>query len=168
LLAAEAARRQADSALCRQHLDAASGWILHSGSVEHLCLLHWVRARAARGAGDSEAARRAVDEGLHLAHQCGLGLFHVQLLCEGAEVCLLRSDAARAEQLAREALQRASAADCQFLWGAAEAGHLLGQSLALQQRLLEACPLLEETLALRLRLGDPQAEATERLLTSLV
>ena len=30
------------------HLDAASGWILHSGSVEHLCLLHLIRARAAR------------------------------------------------------------------------------------------------------------------------
>ena len=32
--------------------------------------------------------------------------------------------------MAREALQRASAADCQFQWGAAEAGHLLGQALA--------------------------------------
>jgi hypothetical protein len=167
LLAAEAARRQADPALCCDYLEAASGWVLHSGSVEHLCLLHWVRSRTARGARDGATAQRAVDEGLHLSRQCGLGLYQIELLCEGAELCLLREDAVRAEQLAREALQQASAADCQFLWGAAEAGHLLGQALAAQQRPKEARPILETALALRCRLGDPWAKATERLLASL-
>src|SRR5262249_9204277 len=46
LLLAEAARRRGDPTLCRQHLDAASAWVLRSGSVEHLCLFHLVRARA--------------------------------------------------------------------------------------------------------------------------
>src|SRR5207247_4621452 len=45
LLLAEAARRQADETRCRQYLEAASVWILHSGSVEHLCLLYLVRSR---------------------------------------------------------------------------------------------------------------------------
>jgi hypothetical protein len=130
-------------------------------------LLHWVRSRAARGAGDNAAAQRAVDEGLHLAGQCGLGLYHVELLCEGAELCLMRSDAGAAEEMAREALRRASAAECQFMWGAAEAQHLLGQALARQQRGKEARAVLEEALELRWRLSDPRAEATEHLLTSL-
>jgi hypothetical protein len=167
LLAAEAARRQNDLALCRQHLEAAGAWVLHSGSVEHLCLYHWVRARAARSEGDGATAGRAVEEGLHLARPCGLGLLHVELLCEGAQVSLMGGDPAGAERLARDALGRATAAGCQFLWGAAEAGHLLGQALAAQRRPREARPVLEEALAWRCRLRDPQAAATERLLAML-
>jgi hypothetical protein len=167
LLAAEAARRQADRKMCRKYLDAASGWVLRSGSVEHLCLMHWVRARAARGAGDSAAAQRAVDEGLHVARQAGFGLYQIELSCEAAELRLMCSDGAGAEELAREALRRASAAECQYRWGAASAGHLLGQALAMQGRVTEACVVLEETLELRGRLGDPEAEATEQVLGAL-
>lgn len=167
LLAAEAARRQGDPGLCRQYLDAGSRWVLHSGSVEHLCLLHWVRSRSARGAGDNTTAGRAIDEGLHLARQCGFGLYHVELLCEGAELGLLRGDGVGAEVMAREALGRATAAECQFRWGAAAAGHLLGQALAMQGRTNEARAVLEETLELRYSLGDAGAEATEQVLTAL-
>jgi hypothetical protein len=164
LFLAEAARRQADADGCRRHLDAAAGWALHSGSVEHLCLWHLIRARSAREDGDRAAARRAVDEGMHLARRCGLGLYHVELLCEQAEAFLADGDAAAAEAAAREALQRASAADCQFQWGAAEAGHLLGQALAARQDHRGAVGVLQETLDLRQRLGDPRAGQTERLL----
>ena len=167
LLLAERARRLADLEACRQHFDAASAWVLHAGSVEHLCLLHLVRARADRSAGDGEAAQRALDEGLHLARQCGLGLYLVELLCEQAELCLARADAAAAEGPAAAALERASAADCRFLWGMAEAGHLLGHALAAQGRPREARPFLEPALARRRRLGHPGAGATERLLAHL-
>ncbi len=167
LLLAEVARRQGDVAACSQYLDAASGWILHSGSVEHLCLLHLVRARAARTASDGEVAQRAVTEGLHLARQCGLGLYHIELWCEQAEICLARADSPAAEQMAGAALERASAADCQFLWGAAEAGHLLGQALAAQHKVREACAALNQTLNLRRRIGDPRAWHTEQLLALL-
>jgi hypothetical protein len=167
LLQAEVARRQADLGRCREYLEAASGWILHSGSVEHLGLLHLVRARAARTAGDGEAAQRAVHEGLHLARQCGLGLYHIELLCEQAEICLARADSPVAEQMAGEALERASAVDCQFAWGAAEAGHLLGQSLVAQRRFHEARVVLNRTLELRHRIGDPKIRQTEQLLALL-
>jgi hypothetical protein len=167
LLLAEAARRQADAGRCRTCLEAASGWILHSGSVEHLGLLHLVRSRAARSLADRDAAQRAVDEGLHLARQCGLGLYHVELLCEQAELFLARADAPAAETVAREALRRASAADYQFLWGATQAGHLLGQALIRQKRMPEARAVLGKALALRLGVGDPGAEATETLLANL-
>src|SRR5262249_25228332 len=98
---------------------------------------------------------------------CGLGLYHVDLLCEQAELGLAEEEAAAAEASAREALRRASAAECQFLWGAAEAGHLLGQALVLQERNGEARDRLDEPLALRARRGAPRGEDTEWLLGKL-
>jgi hypothetical protein len=164
LFLAEVARRRSDLDGCRQHLDAAATWILHSGSVEHLCLLHLIQARLARASEDHAAARRAIEEGLHLARRCGLGLYHIELLCEHAEMCLADGNVAAAETAAREALQRASAAHCQFIWGAAEAGHLLGQALAAQGDRAAAHAALQTALDLRKRLGDPKARLTEGLL----
>jgi tetratricopeptide (TPR) repeat protein len=164
LLLAEAARRQNNEALCRRYLDSASAWILHAGSVEHLCLLHLVRSRFARAVGDVEGARRAVVEGLHVARQCGLGLYWVELLCELAEVLLASGDVREAEQAARQGLQQATDVACQFQWGAGQAGHLVGQTLLVQERFREAREVLKRTLSLRRRLGDPGAAATEALL----
>lgn len=132
LIAAEAARRQADSDSCRDNLQAASAWILHSGSVEHLCLYNLIRARAAGTAGLREEAQRAVNEGLHLARVHGLGLYHIELLCLQGEINLARGDAPAAERMAREALWRATAADCRFAWGEVEARHLLDKARAVQ------------------------------------
>src|SRR5262249_9805153 len=126
LLQADTAWRQGDTDGCHKHLETAARWILHSGSVEHLCYLHVLQARAARFAAEHGAARRAVEAGLHLARRCGLGLYHIELLCEQAELLLACGDAAGAEAAARDARQRALRPDCQFLWGAAVAGHLLG------------------------------------------
>jgi hypothetical protein len=167
LLLAERARRQADGERCRRHLDAAAGWILHAGSVEHLCLWHLVRARAARASGDGEGAQRAVDEGLHLARQCGLGLYHVELLCEQAGLCLDRADPAAAAQAASLGLERASADGCRFAWGMAAAGALLGQALESQGRTREARPVLERAFVLGCRLRDPGAAAVAQLLEDL-
>src|SRR5205807_5811813 len=88
LLLAEAARRQADMAAAERNVAEASKWIFHAGSVEHLCLLHLVRARIGRDQGQMAQAMKDVDEGLHLSGQCGLGLYHVELLCEQGS-CLI-------------------------------------------------------------------------------
>jgi hypothetical protein len=167
LLAAEAARRQGKEDRAREFLDSAAGWVLHSGSVEHLCLYHLVTARLALGDGDGEAAQRAVAEGAHLARRCGLGLVHVELLCAHTELILARGDAPAAERMAGEALWRASSVDCKFAWGEAEARHLLGQALAAQRRWREARSALEAALALRRRIGDPRAVQTEEVLRQL-
>jgi hypothetical protein len=164
LFLAEVARRRADPTGCRKHLHAAAGWILHSGSVEHLCLMHLFQARLARDTGDHAAAQRALEEGLFLARRCGLRLYHVELLCEQAEGFLAEWNAQAAEAAAREALHRASADDCRFLWGAAEAGHLLGKALYARKD-PAALATLEGALDLRRRLADPRAEQTERFLT---
>jgi hypothetical protein len=166
LLLAEVERRQADLDACGRSLEGASGWVLRSGSVEHLCLMHLVRARLDRDSGDLRAARRAADEGVHTAGQCGLGLYHVLLLNARAEV-LGRSEPEASERSAREALALASAPGCSFLWGAGEAGHLLGQALAAQWRFAEARAALSEALSVRERLGDPATAQTARMLERL-
>src|SRR5262249_25638551 len=143
LLLAEVARRQADEREAARLLESAAVWVLHSGSVEHLCLLHLLRARFAR-TGTSrrlDVASRELIEGLRLAEHSGLRLYQIELLCEHAAFLLRDGDPAgaqRAEHSAREALRLASAADCQFLWGAGLAGHLAGEALRLQTRLREA------------------------------
>jgi hypothetical protein len=165
--AAEACRSKGNLRRCREHLAEAAVWILHAGSVEHLCVWQLMRARAARSGGEGEAAQRAAAEGLHLARQCGLGLYHIELLCEQAAICLARADSPAAEQVAGEALERAAATDCRFAWGEAEAGHLLGEALANQQRRREARTVLRKTLRLRRRIGDPRAWQTQELLAGL-
>jgi hypothetical protein len=134
--------------------------------VEHLCLMHLVRARAERDAGDLRAARRAADEGVHTAAQCGLGLYHVLMLNARAEI-LLRAEPESAERSAREALALAASPGCRFRWGESEAGHLLGQALAALWRFADARTVLSDTLALRHRIGDPGAEKTRGLLERL-
>jgi hypothetical protein len=164
LILAEAAIRQGEPSLGRTHLETASRWILHSGSVEHLCLMQLVRAKLERVAGENDLARRAVEEGLRLARQCGLGLYLIELLCEQAEEFMSQNEPVQAESVAREALRLASHADCQFAWGAAEAGHLLGRALQFQHKAREARAILDHTLSLRQRIGHPRAAETERLL----
>jgi hypothetical protein len=167
LLLAELWRRQSDVAAARRYLDEASAWVLHSGSAEHLALLHLVRARLARTAGEGEAAQRAADEGLHLARQCGLGLALIELLCEQAELALARSDPAAAEGFACAALERAVAEDCRFAWGKAAALHLWGRALIAQDRTPEALAALTKGLELSNKLGDPRAPAIMALLARL-
>ena len=98
LYRAEAACRMDDRESMSQSLEAAARWVLHSGSMEHLCLYHLVRARIAQRAGDFAAAGLAADEGLHVARHCGFRLYHVELLCVQAE--LLPAAASRRRSLA--------------------------------------------------------------------
>jgi hypothetical protein len=161
LLRAEVAYQLGAPDLGHKHLEAASSWILHSGSVEHLCLLHLVGARAALIGREPIGANRALAEGLHLAEQSGLGLYRVELLCMQAEELLASGDHIGAEEAASQASRLAIAAKCRFLWGAAKAGHLLGQILCAQKRMPEARQVFQETLVLRNQIGDPRASQTE-------
>jgi len=167
LYRAETASLVGESAASRKSLEAAARWVLHSGSVEHICLYHMVRSHLLQRSGDFPAAWTAVNEGLHIARQSGLGLYLVELLCAQSALLLDRSKVVEGEGPAREALRLASMADCQFLWGAAQAGHLVGRALVARGRLGEARTVLEAARALRLRIGDFRAEETESLIRGL-
>jgi hypothetical protein len=105
-----------------------------------------------------------MNAGIRLARQCGVGLYLIELLCEQAELCLERADAPAAESFSAAALERAQAPDCQFLWGAAESGTLLGRALLKQGKADCARRFLSQALQLRQKLGDPGLDQTQRLL----
>jgi hypothetical protein len=167
LFRAELASRMGDALNARRSLDDAARWILHAGSVEHLCLYHMVRARISRHDGEVEAAQLAANEGLHIARRCGLGLYLVELLCIQAELWLKSSQPSAALQPAREALRFATSAESHFIWGSTEAGHLVGQSLLAQNRPDEAKPILDKVLSRRRRINDPRAILTQDLIDSI-
>ena len=167
LFRAEVASRIGERSAAAAALESAAQWVLHSGSVEHLCLYHLVRSRIAMNEGEFQAAQLAVDEGLLLARQCGLWLYQVELFCLEAVLMMRNSDAVAAEHSARAAVKIASAAECQFQWGVARAGHLLGRSLAAQDRRPEVRAILEMILDLRKKIGDPRIQRTEALLQEL-
>ena len=167
LFRADVASQLGDREGARQSLVHATGWILHSGSVEHLCVYHLVRARIATREQDSHQAQLAVEEGLHLARRCGLRLYLVELLSLNAELLLGKSQPVAAEQVAREAYETASSPECQFAWGAADSGHLLGHSLLAQARVEEARAALDRARANRIALGDPRVLQTDRLIAQL-
>jgi hypothetical protein len=164
---AEFASQRGDHQSCRKFLEQASNWILHSGSVEHLCLLHLIQARVLKTTRDLPASLRAVAEGVQLARQCGLALYLVELLTEKAEILLAQGEADAAESAAREAMELASGQQVQFLWGAALAGHVLGQALVQQGKMDAARKALHDVLTLRKRIGDPRTWQTEKLLNGL-
>ncbi len=89
-------------------------------------------ARATRDLDERGVAQRTVNEGLHLARIHGLGLNHIELLCARRD----QPGAAmpHAQRLANEAWGRATAKDCQFVWGEIEARQLLDKMLAVQRR----------------------------------
>jgi hypothetical protein len=155
LFRADVASRLGDGAGTARSLDDATAWILHSGSVEHLCVYHLVRARIAMRTHANAAAQSDLEEGLHLARRCGLGLYHVELLIAQAEFALIESQAVAAERAAREALGMASAVECQFRWGIGAAGQLLGKALLAQGRLEEGRVVLEEARNVFNGLGAP-------------
>jgi hypothetical protein len=167
LFRAELASRMGDPVAAEEALAAATRWVLSSGSVEHLCLFHLVRSRIWMNQGEARSAGLDIDEGLTLAAQCGLRLYHVDLLCLSAGMALRESEHYAAEQSARAAMRIAGAFDCQFQWGVAKAGHLLGRSLMAQDRREEARPILEEICFLRQRIGDPRISLTRALLENL-
>ena len=95
-------------------------------------------------------------------------LYQVELLCEQAELHTGRRPATPyAVRSAREAFELASSPDCQFVWGAAAAGHLLGGALLACGRVDDARRTLEATLSTRRLIGDFRAEQTEALLRSI-
>jgi hypothetical protein len=167
LWCAEVASRIRDAATAEDALTAASRWVLHSGSVEHLCLYYLVRSRLLMNAGDINGARLAIDEGLLLAGPSGLRLYHVDLLCLQAGLSLREEQAHGAEHAASAAHAIASSAECQFRWGEARAGQLLGRSLLAQDRRAEAQSTLQAVRTLRLQIGDPRVRQTEALLRDL-
>ncbi len=169
----------------RELQERAHEWAVARDARELLCWSFWERASIElvefSSRKDSEGlkqARESIEEGLWLARDCGFGLFHIDLLLLRARLALEEGDAGSAEQDARSALDEghhpAAATgqpalpaitdpQCGYLWGAALARRLLGQSLLMKAEqtpgakveLIEEGRLwLEASAATRRRLGS--------------
>jgi len=131
-----------------QLLDAAHEWAIARDAKEPLCWAALVRARLEQR---HEDARRALEDGLRIARDCGFGIYHVDLLLErarraldegDADAALADADAALAdvdtalfagvrppEESGLPELLAATDPECGYAWGEAEGRHLRGEAL---------------------------------------
>lgn len=159
LILADLARERRDFDAARRLLDAAHEWALARDAKEPLCWAALVRARLerdrARAAWRAEGAsppayddaRRAVEDGLRIARDCGYGIYHLDLLLLRARLALEEGDAERAladvdtalsdgvrppEGSGLPELLAATDPECGYAWGEAEGRQLRGEALLLQ------------------------------------
>ena len=165
LVLADLARERHDLDAARQLVDAAHEWAIARDAKEPLCWAALVRARLKRSrvrtahrspSGDLpdgarcapyEDARRAVEDGLRIARDCGFGLYHVDLLLLRARLALEEGDAGQAiadvdtalfegvqppEDSGLPELLAATDPECGYAWGEAEGRQLRGEALLVQ------------------------------------
>jgi hypothetical protein len=181
LTEAEIHRQRGSLAECERLVDAGMDWVLRSGSQEHLCLLSRARALLEASRGNTQAAESMLGEGLHIAEQCGLGYYHIELLIEQADLALATDRIVLAIDCCTTALngklkpmRRAVSTTileeqklillgakhpaCQYIWGDIKANFLLGRALKLQGRPDESRSMLEPLIDSMSRLGHPWRE----------
>lgn len=124
-------------------------------------------AEIARSAGDLLAAQAEAAVGLNAAEASSYGQLTIDLHLMLARIHLAMPEPQAALRQAREALDRAQHADCQYAWGEANALHLCGLChRALGEREL-AQKRFEAALRLRERIQHPEVEQTRKLLQEL-
>jgi hypothetical protein len=203
LLLAELAWQRGDELRASQIAAEAHSWALMCNAQPLLCASAVVRARITL---DSNPAicREIVEDGLRIALDCGFGIYHIDLRNVRAKLSLNEGRHADAIRDATVALSEGvhpspefglptllAAADpeCGYLWGEAEARHVLAQALLLTaiQTIgdrfdpakldalpVDACDLISRArfeltncLQIRKRIGDSKQYETERILHGL-
>ena len=172
LALADLARNRGELDKARMLQEQAYEWAVAHDAREVLCWATLVRARIAltkvscfhhetrarQGIQESgvskegharvlEEARSDLDEGLHLARDCGYGIYHIDLMLERARLHLLRGEPQPAMDDLRVALDdgleppldsgfptllAATDPECGYAWGIAEGRHLRAQAFLLQ------------------------------------
>lgn len=167
--------------LRRERSYDAAGQTLHraliaagrSGDVETLISGGRVQGTLRLDTGHLDGAAAAFGPALALASEHGFGCYRIDLLvCRGA-LSLRRGEAEAAERDVRDALAYATAPGCGYLWGQADALHLLatvlisGRPARTSPRHAEAVAHLSDELELRERMSDPTAPEVRWLLRRL-
>lgn len=137
------------------HLDALRGWTAHSGEMELVIEGHWIAADLARRRGDLQGARDEALTGLNHAAACGYGLLRIELLVVLSRIYLAWPDARIALQRARHALDLATAPECAYAWGEADAAQLCGEAHLALGEPEQARRRFEQALAVRERIEHP-------------
>jgi tetratricopeptide (TPR) repeat protein len=139
-------------------------WTARTGDMEWIIEAHDLAARAALARGDLSDALAEVDDGLRQARLCGYRLKLIELLITKSAIDLARPDPRLALAAAREALDLATAPECRYAWGEADAAHAWGLAFEALSEREHAQRAFRQALAVRERIEHPQAEATRAAL----
>ena len=128
---------------------------------------HSLAARQALAQADLGRARAEAEDGLRQARLCGYRLKEIELLVTLSAIHLAWPDPAAALAAARQALDIATAPDCGYAWGEADAAHAWGLAFVALGQPEPARRAFTQALAARQRIGHPQAAATRTALAAL-
>lgn len=173
VLLGESLRRDGQHELAAQSLHRALTFAGRSGDAEVLVSGGLVQARLRLDTNHYEGAAAALGTALAMAQELGLSCHRVDLLVLRGLLSLRRNDIAAAETDARDALAYASAPGCGYLYGEADALHLLATAILTSQpatpspRHSEALTHLTDELELRERMADPSTTEVRWLLRRL-
>jgi len=109
-------------------------------------------------------AMAEAEAGLLLADGCGFGQYAIELRLSLARIHLDADDARAALRRAREALDRATAPECHYVWGEADALDLAGRAHARLGEIELARQRLTAAIGVRERLSHPRLDDTRTAL----
>jgi tetratricopeptide (TPR) repeat protein len=153
-----------DAARAGRHLQDARTFATRAGHIELQLHCFISGCELQRHLGDYAQSVTEAESGILLADTCGFGKFSIDLRNALAETLLLAGQPAKALKLAREALDRSLAPDCQYAWGQADGLHYTGVAhFRLNEHEL-ARQRLSAALQLRERLSHARTEETRKAL----
>ena len=135
-----------------------------TGDMERIIEAHLLTARQLLARSDTQAALAEAETGLLHAVACGYGLLRIELLVALARIRLAWPDPPKAIQAAREALDLATAPDCQYAWGEADAAQVWGEAYLANHEPALAHRAFTQALAVRKRIEHPGVAETEKWL----
>ena len=142
-------------------------WTARTGAMEWIIEAHTLAARHALTQADLAGALAEAEDGLRQARLCGYRLLEIELGTTLSAIHLAWPDAGAALAAARQALDLATAADCGYAWGEADAAQAWGQAFVALGQPEPARRAFSHALAVRERIGHPQAQTTREALARL-
>ena len=136
-------------------IEGIRDWTARSGESMRIVEAHVAGARYALRRGDLVGAAEEVDAGLLQANLCGYRLLQIELLTTRSKVQCAWPDLDGALESARRALDLATADDCRYAWGEAEAAQALGEAHAAKNEPRFARQAFEQAVRVRERIRHP-------------
>ena len=149
------------------HIAEIRAWTARSGDMEWIIDAHLLSARHALAQPDLATALAEAEDGLRQAHLCGYRVKEIELLVTQSAIHLAWPDPAQALAAARQALDAATAPDCGYAWGEADAAQAWGLAFVALGQPEQARRAFTQALAVRERIGHPQTQATRDALARL-
>ncbi|MCC7377013.1 MAG: DUF4062 domain-containing protein [Verrucomicrobiales bacterium] len=157
----------AESADPTASLDDVRSWTSWTGEMIYIIEAHLLTGRYLLSKGETQAAAGEVEAGLIHAVACEYRLLQIELMVTMARVRLAWPDPPQAIQAARQALDLATAPECGFAWGEAEAAQVWGEAYVANHEPELARRAFVQALIVRKRIEHPRVAETETWLARL-